>query len=389
MAVAPTANSCFVTMSETKPPCPLCGNPDSVGGEWPHPNGKLYRTCFKLNQDSHLGRMHHFEADTGEPLHTSNRHDALLFNVLSHAKPAGFRGFDSKFLFENCNVGIITAAELDRNLVDKPEFGAWAREREDEGFFVSMLPCMAGADLVGIHFRAFHRKTGDANANGDNVRTFGKADSIYVPCYAAVNPCAIIIHEGPWGAIAANADAKEYGNADIFSVAVLSANFKVETLRATLELIFPGVPRFSLFDQDPAGVTAREKALQVAKPISIKGCGAGKDYRDIDPLFRFEALCEAVRKELKYLEAAPVKAVPVIPSGELDACLCKLPMTEYGLADRFVERHGRICKFIDGWKHWTVFDGTRWIRSNPRAEAMAQDVIKRLEHEAHHLKEEE
>jgi len=53
----------------------------------------------------------------------------------------------------------------------------------------------------------------------------------------------------------------------------------------------------------------------------------------------------------------------------LDACLCQLPRTEYGLSDRFVERHGRNCKFIEGWNSWAVFDGTRWIRSKTRAEA--------------------
>ena len=370
-----------------KPLCPLCGREDAIGNEWVHPNGKVYRTCFGLNRDAHLGRRHHFDNETEEPLHVRDHHSALLFNILSKGKPAGFRGFKSDALFNQSNISLISASDIDADLVDKPEFGKWARDRELEGYVISMLPCVNGADVVGIQFRAFRKSTGDAPGDGENIRTLGSADAYYIPTFKARNPCVVVIHEGPWGAVAANTDATEYGNADIFSMAILSAEFNQGTLKATLDLIFPGVPRFSLFDQDVAGVHAREKALPVAKPISLQGCGNGKDYRDCDSLFRFEALCEAVRKELKLLEVAPVKAV--IPSAELDAFLCMLPRTEYGLMDRFVERHGRICKFIDGWSHWVVFDGTRWVRSNTRAEAMAQDVIKRLEHEAYHVKEKE
>ena len=248
-----------------------------------------------------------------------------------------------------------------------------------------MLPVMSGPDIVGIQFRAFNRKTGDGPSSGEHIRAYGAADALYIPVNVGVRPSAIVCHEGPWGAIAANHDALEYVNSELLSVATLSANVRPETIRVTLDLLFPGVPLFSFFDQDPAGIHARAKAQHVLKPISITGAGSGKDYRDLDPTFRFEQLCEAVRKELKLLEDRPA---PLIMSGpELDACLCKLPQTEFGLATRFIERYGKQCKYIDAWNRWAVFDGQRWSYTSCGAEALAQDVITRLEYEAQYLKD--
>lgn len=132
---------------------------------------------------------------------------------------------------------------------------------------------------------------------------FGSADGLYIPTWAGFNLSALILHEGPWGAVAANYDAFECENRDILSVAVLSANVHSETIASTLDLIFPGVPRFSVFDQDPAGVALRARTLHLAKPITIPGAGYGVDYRDLMTEARFSRLLEVVMRELKLIEA--------------------------------------------------------------------------------------
>jgi hypothetical protein len=134
-----------------------------------------------------------------------------------------------------------------------------------------------------------------------HIRTLGNADGLFVPSYTEWLASAVIIHEGLWGAVAAMADALEYQCKDIFHVAVMSANVKANTIADTLDLIFPGIPRFTLFDQDPAGVAARLATLHVAKPILVTGAGHGKDYRDLIPEVRFERLADTVMRELKVL----------------------------------------------------------------------------------------
>jgi len=372
-------------MKHEHPNCPGCGRSDAVGNIWHHPNGHDYFTCHGLNRDGHPGVSFHFDAETLAPLRVRDRHEAPLLTLISGGEPSSFRGYPAEFLHARCLVSAVSAKHIDRCMPLHPELGVWARQRESDGEIISILPVMNGPEFVGIQFRAFSRKTGDGASDGDHIRMHGEADAIYIPVIAGVRPSAVVVHEGPWGAIAANHDACGYGNSEVISIATLSANVRPETIRITLDLLFPGVPRFSLFDQDPAGIRARARAQHVLKPISITGAGPGKDYRDLDQDFRFEQLCESVRKELKLLQDQPQSLI--IPNAELDACLCKLPMTEYGLADRFVERHGKLCRYIDDWKQWVVFDGACWIRSNTKAEFMAQDVIKRLEYEAHHLKE--
>lgn len=132
---------------------------------------------------------------------------------------------------------------------------------------------------------------------------FGHADGLFVPSYVGLHPSAVIIGEGPWTSIALTWDAWEYGNRDLVSVAVLSAQVRPETILKTVELLFPGVPRFSIFDQDPAGIRLRERTLDIAKPITIPGAGFGRDYRDLIPEVRFERLVEVVLRELRQLEA--------------------------------------------------------------------------------------
>jgi hypothetical protein len=338
-----------------------------------------------LNRDGHPGVPCHFDAETLEPLAIRDRYQAPLLALISEGESISHRGFPEEFLCQKALVSAVTASRIDRLLPLQPEFGIWARQRESEGDVISMLPAMSGPDMVGVQFRAFDRKIGDGPSDGDHIRMYGEADAIYIPASTGVRPSALVCHEGPWGAIAANYDALEYGNSELLSVSTLSANVRPETICTTLDLQFPGVPRFSFFDQDTAGIHARAKAQPVMKPISILGAGSGKDYRDLEPAFRFEQMCEAVRKELKLLEEKPIALTLSEP--ELDACLCKLPQTEYGLASRFIERYRDRCKYVEAWDRWAIFDGKRWSRTGCGAEAFAQQTIKRLEHEAQYLKD--
>lgn len=131
----------------------------------------------------------------------------------------------------------------------------------------------------------------------------GHADGLFVPSYVGLHPSAVIVGEGPWTSIALTWDAWSYGNRDLVSVGTLSAHVRPETIATTLDLLFPGVPRFSIFDQDPAGISLRERTLHIAKPITVSGAGSGHDYRDLIPEARFERLVEVVLRELKRLEA--------------------------------------------------------------------------------------
>jgi len=127
----------------------------------------------------------------------------------------------------------------------------------------------------------------------------GETEGLFVPPFKGRNPVAIIITEGPWDAVAIHSDALVYGNRDIFAVAALNAGVKATTIQSTLDLIFPGVPRFSVFDQDTAGVTARATTGSVATPLLVTGAGDGKDYRELDSEFRFERLVDLVRLAIK------------------------------------------------------------------------------------------
>lgn len=130
----------------------------------------------------------------------------------------------------------------------------------------------------------------------------GHADGLFVPSYTSLHPSAVIVGEGPWTSIALTWDAWDYGNRDFVSVSVLSAHVRPVTIARTLDLLFPGVPRFSIFDQNLAGIRLRERTLDIAKPITVSGAGSGNDYRDLIPGIRFERLVEVVLRELKQLE---------------------------------------------------------------------------------------
>ena len=154
---------------------------------------------------------------------------------------------------------------------------------------------------MGLQYRAL-RPGQDRFEDVHQIRVFGESEGLFLPYFIGRNPLAVVIHEGPWGAVAATNDALKFQNSDILSVATLSAGVSASTIKSTLDAVFPGVPRFSLFDQDPAGIFARMATMSVAKPILVNGAGDGKDYPDLIRDVRFERLVEIVARELKQLE---------------------------------------------------------------------------------------
>ena len=277
--------------------CPLCKRGDALTRPWLDPQGRSIRTCMGLNRPEHLGQQYRFDIETGQSLSAVDGTQATCFSLMSRGEPRDLRGYHGGFLHDVCGVTAINPADLD-DLTQAlmPSLGMWGREMVHAGYIISQMPIQRAARIVGMQFRAF---SGDDDGQQKQIRSFGESEGLFVPHYTGWNPSALVIHEGPWGAIAAMWDAQEYKCRDIFSVAVLSANVKAATITSTLDLIFPGIPRFSLFDQDPAGVAARLAALHVAKPILVTGAGHGKDYRDLVPEVRFERLADTVMRELK------------------------------------------------------------------------------------------
>lgn len=284
--------------------CPLCHRGDALGKPWIHSiSGYEFQTCFGLNRPEHSGQRHYFRVDTGEPITVRDGTHLSLIGLLERGRPyeAELRGFPGDFLFHKCGVSVLTTVDIAEVMPDNHGLWSWARGIEQAGLVITMLAIQRGADHVGAQLRGFHRRGGSAQPLPDLIRTLGSAEGIYTPSFTRILPSAIVAHEGAWGAIAATWDAEEYQSQEIFSVAALSASTRPETIQSTLGLIFPGVPRFSVFDQDPAGIKLRERTLEIAKPITISGAGQGKDYRDLIPGLRFERLSEIVRAELKLL----------------------------------------------------------------------------------------
>ena len=279
--------------------CPLCKRDDALTKVWLDTQGRSICTCLGLNRIEHLGEKHPFDVNTGLPLRPMDGPQARCFSLKSCGEPHEFRDYPGDFLHDVCGVTAISAVDLDEQTQSvMPTLGLWGREMAHAGHTISQFAIQRGARIVGMQFRVF---TDDNDSQGKEIRSYGESEGLYVPHYTGWNPSALLMHEGPWGAVAAMWDAQEYKCTDIFSVAVLSASVRAATITSTLDLIFPGVPRFSLFDQDPAGVAARLATLHVAKPILITGAGFGKDYRDLIPEVRFERLADTVMRELKVL----------------------------------------------------------------------------------------
>jgi hypothetical protein len=257
--------------------------------------------CHGLNREEHLGHTCLFDADSGEPLSVLGGVAACIAALEESGLECDFRGFPAWFLACYCGITLIQAKELDRHTASMmPTLGMWGREMEHDGWLISQLPIYFGPRPVGMQFRAFHPDTSRPEED-HHIRVFGSAEGLYLPGFIGLNPKAVVIHEGPWGAVAANHDAMAFQDEDVFSVSTLSASVSAFTIKTTLDAIFPGIPRFSLFDQDPAGIFARMATAEVAKPILINGAGPGKDYRELRPSVRFERLSEIIRAELKAL----------------------------------------------------------------------------------------
>jgi hypothetical protein len=284
--------------------CPACRRNDALWKPWIHQvDGLEYQTCFGLNRLEHLGKKYTFRTDTGEPLEIRNSAHSNMLSLMRRGKAleCDVRGFPGDFLFKTCGVRLINRDDIGAVFPDNTALWMWAYGAQVH-YFITMVSIQRGSDIVGFQLRAFPLKRGDCPITPDTVRTIGSAEGLYIPPFIGVLPSAVVIHEGIWGAVAAMWDAYEYQSDEIFSVAVLSASTKPETIHSTLELIFPGVPRFSVFDQDTAGIKLREKTLIIAKPITVNGAGPGKDYRDLIPGLRFERLSEIIRVELKRLD---------------------------------------------------------------------------------------
>jgi len=255
-----------------------------------------------MNRQGHLGRVYHFLAESGDPLHASDPTEARLFLLLASGVPAGIRGIPAAFLQKACQISVIAPAALERICAaSDPMLGQWGREVASRHRVITQLPITRGAATIGLQLRGM-RLSGNAADHAKEIRTLGRGDGLFIPSYRGWNPAAVVIHEGPWGAACAMWDARNYGSRDIFSVAILHAGIPAFVVQDTLDLIFPGVPCFSLMDQDPAGVAARAALLSVAKPILITGAGPGKDYRDLIEEVRFERLSEILRAELRKME---------------------------------------------------------------------------------------
>ena len=361
--------------------CPACGRGDSLGKPYVGFDGRYYKTCFGLNRPQHPGRKFTYDVETGQELQSKTPASSRFNELFSMGKPVSIRDFQADYLYERCQVIRVLAKDIGNVFGADGGYCSWANGHEAEGWIIAALPFYAGVDVVGMQLRAFNPKTSDGPNTHEFIRNVGQ-EGIYVPGFKGSNPVAVVIHEGPWGAIAANHDAHEYPNHDLISVAAASAHTKPRTIRETMDAIFPGVPRFALFDQDSAGIHAREALKGIAQPILITGAGEGKDYRDLDPALRFERLVDVIKLLLSQMEER--RAGVILPDQEeLDARLSGFLQTEFGISERFQNRWGQICKFVEAWGgKWMVFDGRCWRMSDVAAEYLAQATIKALLREA-------
>jgi hypothetical protein len=362
--------------------CPACGRGDALSKVWPSFNGRDCRTCYGLNREQHLGRKFHFDVESGKELSSKSPKSFKFTELFSRGQAISVRDFPAEFLYDHCKVVHVKALDIGDIYTNEGGYYEWAKGHEAEGWVITAIPFHAGSEVVGLQLRAFNPKTGDGPNTHEYIRNVGQ-EGVYIPEFKAINPSAVVIHEGPWGAIAAHYDAKEYNNHELISVAAASANTKPQTIQGTLDAIFPGVPRFAFFDQDPAGIKAREALKGIAQPFLVTGAGSGKDYRDLDPDLRFEAFVRSIKPLLLQQEEHGVVSYPQDQQQELlDERLSWFIQTEFGLAERFRVRWGAICMFIEAWGKWIVYQDGRWVVSDLKAEFYAQDAIKALMREA-------
>lgn len=360
--------------------CPSCGRSDALAKVWVGPDGESYRTCLGLNRDEHPGRKYTFNVETRQERQLASPSLFRFWELHKQGKPITIRGIPATFLYERGQVVHLRAKDIGDVYGKDGGYFDWATAHELEGRVITSLPFHDGAEVCGLQLRAFDPKTGDGPSDHEYIRNIGQ-DGIYTPNVKGSNPDFVVIHEGPWGAIAANYDAHEYGNHTLVSVAVASARTSPKKIQKTLDLIYPRVDRFALLDQDPAGISARRYIGGVAKLILVTGAGEGKDYRDLEPALRFEALADAVMRAFKALETRRDGLVAP-DQRELDVRLSGFLRTEFGLRDRFCERWGANCRYVEAWQKWIIFAGGRWRVSNLAAQNCAQTTIEALMREA-------
>jgi len=284
--------------------CPKCKRSDGLGSPYRTVDGYWQRTCHGLNRDEHLGARCHFNADTGEVYTVTDGVTGRIMAAREGGEPVPVRGFHPDFLADTCGITSISSRQIELYFADVMKgLATWSREMEEEGFLVTMFPIHRGPRVVGLQFRAL-RPHEDRPHDAHQIRVYGQAEGLFVPYWVGRNPSAVVIFEGPWDAVAAVHEAEMFNRPDLFSVATLSAGVAATTIQSTLEAIFPGVPRFSVFDQDPAGVLARLATKEIAKPLLVTAAGDGKDYRELTPELRFERLATIVDRELKVMGLA-------------------------------------------------------------------------------------
>lgn len=348
-------------------------------------DGRRYQTCFGLNRPEHACRKFIFDVETREEFQSKSPAIFRFEEIFQSGVPVSIRDIPADYLYERCQVVQIRSKDIGDVLVKEGGYFDWAVGHELEERIITALPFHDGADVCGLQLRAFNPKTGDGPSDHDYIRNIGQ-EGIYTPNMKASNPDFIVIHEGPWGAIAANYDAYEYGNHGLVSVAMASARTTPKKIQRTLDVIYPGVPRFAFLDQDQAGIAARKDIGGVAKLIMVSGAGDGKDYRDLIPDLRFEALADSVMRAFKEMEARRERLV-ALDQHELDAHLSRYEQTEFGLADRFKARWGANIRFIEPWGKWIVFNNGRWRTSDLAAQYYAQATIDALKREAFFVEE--
>lgn len=369
-------------MTSEKLTCIRCGRNDDTR-IWRGPTGEPMGTCYGENRKEHPGRRCTWTISTGEEFHPGNPEQHKFYEIFQRGIPHDMRGFSGDFLYDHCGIVCVTA----KNIGDifGAEFGLfyWAAEREANGFFISALPLRTGTRIAGIQFRAFERRSGDAEGGADNTRTIGK-EGLFAPSIAGRNYDAATLHEGAWGAVAQLDDAQEYGGSNIAALAVPSASTPASLVKFTCNLLLPDIPIFILADNDQAGWAMRYRQKEVGILISLPAVGDAKDYRDLPQEFRFEELAKIVHRHLNERDRAGGTRVP-LNDEELDIRLAKYIRTEFGLGTRFIARYGHQCRFVEKWGKWMVFNGSRWECSSLHASFFAQETIKALLREALYL----
>lgn len=333
--------------------CPICQTDDAVrckDAPSYYRDGRLLARCFHGNSHPNGGPVNFF-VDTGE---IASKVELTHAQSLYQAAQSGTaRGFGSAFLAQKCGVFFITAKDVANSSSPIPTekwLNGWATQQVP----VAVAPLYKGAELVGLEVRAMVEKAslrpGESAPKADATRkTVGEA-GIYVANPTA-QPTAVVAFAGLWDAVAATWDALENGDPDRYAFAAYSDGTNPETLRVTLETLFPGVPRLIVSDQDPSGQKTRKRFTKVGTLAILPGAGLAKDYRDSDPKKRWSALLDGIERALDNGNPGPRQDTGVwkIAKRALEG---SMQAKAQGLRDleawRFGQRCAGICKAVPG-----------------------------------------